>query len=141
MRNASTNRRFRLGCVVLFVCLCLLAPAKPAHAESLHAVAVEIVVGIVAVSVALTVAIVLTIRHQPSVTGCAAAGPGGLQIQSQGDNRTYLLVGDTGGLKPGERIKVQGKKGNDATRSSTFFVEKLKKDYGPCKGTAATAAP
>ena len=43
------------------------------------------------------------------------------------------LVGANLDLKPGERVKLQGKKKKDKSGHRTFQVNKLKKDYGPCK--------
>ncbi len=124
----------RLFAVVL--CCVLLSSPRPAHADSLHTIAVEVIVGVVAVSAAITVGIVLAIKHHPSVKGCAANGPDGLQLTNS-EGQTYLLIGDVGGLKAGDRIRVSGKKQKKATPAQKFIVEKSKV-YGPCPAGATT---
>jgi hypothetical protein len=132
------SRSLRLRCIALLVCMAILIPARPARAESLHTAAVEIIVAIVAVTAVITTVIVIGIRHAPSIQGCLRESPDGLEMASTGDNQTYLLTGDTASLKAGERVKIQGKKkGKDAAGNRHFFVEKFKKDYGPCSAAAA----
>ena len=92
-----------------------------------------------AVSVVATVLIVHAAHHSPTVTGCVAAGADGMTIQNEGDQQSFLLTGDTAGIKAGDRVKVQGKKkSKDASGSRHFFVEKFKKDFGPCQVAPAT---
>jgi hypothetical protein len=131
------SRFLRPRCIALLVCLGLLLPSKPARADGLQTTAVEVIVGIVAVTAVITTAVILAIRHHPSITGCVSHGPNGPAISQGG--QTYLLTGATANLPPGEQVKVEGKKKDtDSTGSRQFFVEKLKKDYGPC---AAAPAP
>jgi hypothetical protein len=45
-------------------------------------------------------------------------------------------LGITSDVKPGDRVRVQGKKkaiGKSSSGNPTFLVEKLAKDYGACK--------
>ena len=119
--------------VAILCCLLLVSP-RPAHADSLHTAVVEVIVGIVAVTAAVTVGVVLLVRHHPSVKGCAVSGPDGLQL-TNGDGQTFLLVGDLDGLKPGERVRVSGKKAKGSAPPGKFVVEKSQV-YGPCPATA-----
>lgn len=65
----------------------------------------------------------------------------GLDLQSESDKQTYLLIGDTATIKAGDRVKVAGKrKKKDASGAQHFLVERVGKDYGPCT-VPATAAP
>ncbi len=127
-------RMVRRRLVVLVAILSLLLPARAAKADEFGRDVALAVVAIVVVTAAITTAVVLSIRHHPSITGCATQGANGFEITSEGsDPQLYLLTGDTVGVKAGERIKVQGKKnGKDAMGSRHFFVEKIKKDYGAC---------
>ena len=127
------RKSLRRSFAVVLCCL-LLSSSRPAHADSLHAIAVEVVVSIVAVSAAITVGIVLAIKHHPSMKGCAATGPGGLQLTNS-DGQTYVLIGDTAGLKSGDRIHVSGQKQKKSAPEHRFIVEKSK-DYGPCPAGA-----
>jgi hypothetical protein len=124
----------RLFAVVL--CCLLLSSPRPAHADSLHTIAVEVIVSIVAVSAAITVGIVLAIKHHPSLKGCAANGPDGLQLTNS-EGQTYLLIGDVAGLKPGDRIRVSGQKQKNSAAERKFIVEKSKV-YGPCPAGATS---
>ena len=130
--SALVRRRL----VVLLVILALVFPARPARADEIKNEVIVAVVAIVVVTAAITTAIVLSIRHHPSISGCVTDGPAGMQMVNEGDQTSFLLTGDTVGVKAGERVKLQGKKnGRDATGSRHFFVEKIKKDYGVCRVT------
>ena len=123
------------------LCTCLLPVSTPAKAESLNAAADQIVIGIVAVVGAITVGVIFAIHHRNMefVSGCAASGPDGLALQNEGDQKTFLLLGKTADVKPGDRVRVKGKRVK-ATKGSnsnpTFQVEKLANDYGACKVAA-----
>jgi hypothetical protein len=50
-----------------------------------------------------------------------------------------MLMGDTADIKAGDRIRVKGKKKKkDSPAGGKFLVEKLAKNYGPCKALPAT---
>ena len=88
---------------------------------------------IAGVGVGVGLGVYFAVRHNNSLTGCAVSGANGLQLQSQGDQQIYALVGDTAGIRSGERIRVSGKKERtNAGASRQFLVEKLAKDYGFC---------
>jgi hypothetical protein len=55
-------------------------------------------------------------------------------LQNQGDGQTYSLTGEIAAIKPGEHIRITGKKSkNSGAVAHVFVVEKLSKDYGSCK--------
>ena len=96
--------------------------------------AVGIVVIIVAVGAAIGVGAYFLIRKAPSITGCAVTSPNGLSLQNEGDQQTYMLIGDVANIKADTRVRVSGKKKKkDAGGKRDFLVEKLAKDYGSCK--------
>jgi hypothetical protein len=125
------------------LCACLLPVSTPAKADSLKTVGDEIVIGIVAVAGAITVGVIFAIHYHNMefVWGCVASGPDGLALQNEGDQKTFQLLGKTADVKPGDRVRVKGKRVK-ATKGSnsnpTFQVEKLANDYGVCKVTAST---
>ena len=100
-----------------------------------------IAAAVVAIGAAAGLAIYFAVRpHHQSLTGCAVSGVTGLELQSQGDQRTYALIGEVAAIKPGERVRVSGKKQKNSTSTTQqFFVERLAKDYGSC--SSAPAAP
>jgi hypothetical protein len=86
-----------------------------------------------------TVVLVHTHNSHHTIKGCVVSGPAGIQIQSGSgaDMKTYTLAGDPN-IKVGDLVKVHGdkvKKVKNSTDNQTFTVEKLNKDYGPCKAT------
>jgi hypothetical protein len=101
---------------------------------------VGILVGIGVGGAAIGVGVYYAVHHGHSLNGCAVSGPGGLALQNRGDLQTYALVGEVSAIKPGDRIRVAGKKEKkNSGVPQQFLVEKLNKDYGSC--TAAPASP
>ncbi len=112
---------FSLRGVALLLCLMLATPSPPARADKLQTDATWIVVGI-------------------AVKGCADPGSDGLVLKTDSDQQSYRLIGLTAGLKPGDRVKVTGKKKKNPkgeTGPQRFLVEKVSRDYGPCQAAAA----
>jgi hypothetical protein len=96
-------------------------------------------VGVAAVAVVVigTVTLVHVHNSHHTIKGCVVAGPNGVQIRSDNGGKTYTLAGSTN-VKVGDLVKVHGdkvKKVKGSTDDETFTVEKLNKDYGPCKVT------
>jgi hypothetical protein len=98
-------------------------------------------VGVAAAAVITIGTVVLVHNHNShhTIKGCVVSGPEGIQIQSGSgsDMKTYTLAGDPN-IKVGDLVKVHGdkvKKVKNSTDPQTFTVEKLNKDYGPCKTT------
>jgi hypothetical protein len=53
-------------------------------------------------------------------------------ITEQNSQLSYTIVDAATELKPGERVKLQGKKKKDKSGNLTFRMKKIKHDYGPC---------
>ena len=101
---------------------------------------VGILAGIAGGSAAIGIGVYFAFHHGHSITGCTVAGANGIQLQSQGDQQIYALVGDIAGITSGERIRISGKREKkSAGVSRQFLVEKLDKTYGSC--TVAPATP
>jgi hypothetical protein len=96
---------------------------------------VWIVVAVVAIGAGIGLGIYFAVKpHHHSLTGCAGSGPNGPELVSENDQQTYALVGEVAGIKPGNRIRVSGKKDKKITSPHPqFLVEKLNQDYGACK--------
>jgi hypothetical protein len=50
--------------------------------------------------------------------------------------KTYALAGETANIKVGDLVRFHGtmrKKVKGSTGAQTFTVEKISRDYGPCK--------
>ena len=126
----------KLTAIVLCVSFFVLTPR---HAKAQTPVsagqAVGIFAAIAAVGAAIAVGIMIAVRHHPSITGCAAANGDSLTLLSEDDHQSYALSGDIAAIKPGDRVRLSGKKRSDRSGNHTFEVLKLRKDYGPCHTT------
>jgi hypothetical protein len=125
------RKLFRRALIVV-LCLLLITPTSPAKAESFGAIKDEVIIAIVVAGAAIGVGLYFAFHHGASLKGCAASGPGGLALTNQGDQLVYQLSGDTADIKPGDLVRVKGKKRHAKVSTPTFLVEKLSKDYGPC---------
>jgi hypothetical protein len=124
------------------VCALLVTVAtKPAIANSIptQSDVIWIGVGVAAIGAGIGIGIYYAVHHSHSLTGCAVSTANGFQLQSQGDQPTYALVGEVAGIKSGERIRVSGKEEKKSVGANRqFIVEKLNKDFGTCKVQSAT---
>ena len=83
-----------------------------------------------------TVVLIHVHHSNHTVKGCVSSDQNGLQVQTQGDVKTYALTGDTANIKVGELVQFHGakvKKVKGSAGNQTFTVEKISRDYGPCK--------
>jgi hypothetical protein len=98
----------------------------------------NIVIGIVAVSVAVVVIAVVVVhesRKKRTVTGCVTSGANGMSVTDERDKRIYSLSGNTADIKLGDRVTLQGKKAKpkDANAPLTWEVNKETRDFGVCQ--------
>ena len=73
------------------------------------------------------------LHNHGSLVGCVEQSTEGIKLITEKDKNTYALEGETAGLKPDERVHLKGKKSKDSSGSPTFEVQKVAKDFGPCK--------
>jgi hypothetical protein len=130
------TRTLRISIAVLLVCVYSVVSSRPADAQSGQIVSksdvVLIFVAVAAVGAAIGVGVYFAVRQPPSITGCVVSGSGGLTLLNESDHQTFLLMGDTGAVKPGDRVRVKGKKKKDSAGNRSFLVDQVKKDYGAC---------
>jgi len=101
-------------------------------------------IGIVAGSAAAITIVTIVLVHNahPTLKGCITAGPGGMLMQNEGDQKTYALNGSTASVRVGDIVKVKGKKytkQTDSAGNQEFAVTLLGKDHGPCKALRVPA--
>jgi hypothetical protein len=90
-------------------------------------------VAVAAIGAGIGIGIYYAVHHNHSLTGCAVSGANGLELQNKGDQQTYALVGAVSGIKPGERVRVSGKRAKKSSGPAPqFIVEQVSKDFGPC---------
>jgi hypothetical protein len=135
----SMIRKLLRRVLVCVLCLSLLPTNIPARAsDSLQTTANEIAGGIIAVTAAIAVvAVVLVVHYKPAtIKGCVASGPNGLELFDSSDKLTWELAGVTSDIKPGEVVKLKGKKKHGKGGApSTFTVKESGKNYGACPAT------
>lgn len=118
----------------IVVCgLLMTAATRPAAANSIptNTDVVWIGVGIAAIGAAIGVVVFYAIHHSQSLTGCTVAGTSGLALENKDDQQIYSLVGDVGAIRPGERVRVTGKRVKKSAPPQ-FLVEHVKNDFGAC---------
>ena len=126
-------------CGVLIVALGV-ALAKPAEAQFINGQigpsAGPIVAGIVGTAAAVVVVTVLVIHYSKkrAISGCVISGESGMTLTDEKDKQTYTLSGDTTDIKPGDRMKLQGKKvkPKDPDRTLVWEARQVSKNYGAC---------
>lgn len=73
-------------------------------------------------------------HKRATVVGCV--GPNGSTLMSEKNKQTYSITSDKGvELKPGERVKVSGKK-IGKNEDFALQVDRLREDYGSCQQQA-----
>ncbi|HSZ64538.1 MAG TPA: hypothetical protein VK828_22260 [Terriglobales bacterium] len=128
--------KFLAGLLVFVLSFIL---CKPAHADSgtIGGVGTGTIVGvIVGVVAAVAVVAIVAIHYsrKRTITGCVKPTPNGMTVSDEKNDRTYTLSGDIAGIKPGERLTLQGKKIKPSTGNSLGWeVSKMQTDLGVCQ--------
>lgn len=130
-----TQRYSWRGTLVLILCIALAAPVE---AKGWPPTGGEIVAGIVGVSVAIVVIAVVVVHESTkkrTITGCVLSGENGMRLTDEKDKRMYTLSGNTAGVKPGDRMTLQGKKRNPTGKNENplWEVSNESKDFGTCQ--------
>ena len=124
-----------LWCGILIVSF-VASLAMPARAVNSGGIVITIAATTAAVTIAAFVTLSTLHHHRKKivVTGCVIAGDKGMTVTDEEDRKTYLLSGDMTGIKPGDRMKVEGKrtktKSPDKTR--VWEAKEVVKDLGVC---------
>jgi hypothetical protein len=129
----TSNHLWR-GIAIVALSVVLVTPAR---ADKLQTEGEEIVIGIVAVAAALVVATVLIIHYSKkrTITGCVSSGENAMTLTDEKDKQTYALSGNTAGIKPGDRMRLQGKKVKPKGPDKTLVweIREVKRDFGLCQ--------
>jgi hypothetical protein len=122
---------------VVLIAVLSAALVRQARAETLTAAGDQIVIGIVVVSAAVAVGITLLVLHQKhkksSITGCVGSSAGGMNVTNEKDKRVYALAGNPPGVKPGDRMTLEGKSRNGGGTMPVFEARSVIKDLGACQ--------
>jgi hypothetical protein len=124
---------WRSGLIVV-LSVALVIPAKARGFPSGGAIAGAIA-GAAAALVIVTVVVIHESSKRRTITGCVHSEENGMSVVDEKDKRTYTLSGNTAGIKPGDRVTLQGKKikpkGTDKTL--TWEAKNVTKDFGVCQ--------
>jgi hypothetical protein len=129
-----TQRCFCCGVVVVALTMVLVVPAKAVSAEG---VLITVAATTVAAAIA-TVVIVASVQHRSKkivVTGCVIAGEKGMTLTDDEDRKIYVISGNTPGIKPGDRMTLQGKKVKGPDKTRVWEAREVIKDFGVCQET------
>ena len=133
MKAVYLNILAKVALGALLVTPSLTAKAQTGAGCGCKTEVVGIAVGIAAGGAALGIGAYYAIHHGHSLNGCVVTGPNGLELQNQRDQQAYALIGETAAAKPGEHIRISGKKQKtNGGAPRQFLMEKLSKDFGLC---------
>lgn len=113
-----------------------VALTVPARGESLQTAGDQILAGLIVVSVAAGVLVTVLVLHykhkKVAITGCVFSAQNSLSLTDEKDKRSYTVSGDPVGIKPGDRITLEG---NRKHRNNTLVFEahRVIKDFGICQ--------
>src|SRR3954454_10693096 len=130
MRCGMNAGRNQILAKAVVCALLVTAATKPAVASiPTKADVAWMGIAIGAIGAGIGVGIYYAVHHNHSLTGCAVSGTNDLELENHGDQQTYSLVGAVSAIKPGNRIRVSGKKvKKSAGPIPQFLVEELSKD-------------
>lgn len=121
--------------IVVLACASLLATPTPAAGQKIvsNGEIAGVIAGIVVAGAVIGVGTYYLIHKRASITGCAVGNQNNVELRNDSDQQIYVLSGDLGAIKSGDRVQVKGKKSKDSSAGRSFLVEKLVRNYGPCK--------
>ena len=129
-----TQQRF---CCALLVVVLTVGTAKPARAVNTEKVLIIIAATAAAAAIAIgvTVSLVQHKRQKIVITGCVIPGDKGMKVTDEEDKKTYILSGDTSGIKAGDRMKLVGKraKAKNPDKSRVWETKQVIENFGVCQ--------
>lgn len=131
-----TQNCFWRGVLIVVLSVVLATPAEAQSGKIVNTgQIVAAIVGVAAALVVVTVVIIHESSKKRTVTGCVNSEENGMSVTDEKDKRIYALSGNTAGIKPGDRITLQGKKvrpkGSDKTL--VWEAKRVTKDFGACQ--------
>jgi hypothetical protein len=129
------------GVLIIALSVTLAVPAKaqgfPFPSGPIEGVPGGLIVAGVLVTAAALIVITVVVVHyskKRAITGCVISGESGMTVTDEKDKHLYMLSGNTTGVKPGYRMKLQGKKVKQKGPDKTLVWEArlVSKNYGAC---------
>ena len=96
---------------------------------------VAAIVGVAAAVVVVAVVVIHQVSKKRTITGCVNSKENGMSLRNEKDKRIYALSGNTAGIKPGDRMTLQGKKAKPKGTDETLVWEakRVAQDFGTCQ--------
>ena len=121
------------GALIVVLSVVLAKPAEASGYPSGGAIAGAIV-GVAAAVVIVAVVVIHKSSAKRTITGCVNSGENGMSVTDDKDKRLYALSGNTAGIKPAERMTLQGKKIKPKDgKALVWETKKITKDFGVCQ--------
>src|ERR1700687_129981 len=128
--------KYLLGVLIIALSFVLCMPAEAQNSGKIvsNATIAGVIVGVVA-GVAVIAIVAIHYSKKRTITGCVKSGGSGLTFTDEKDKQIYALSGATTGIKPGDRMKLQGKKvkSRDPSQPLEWETKKVAKDFGVCQ--------
>ena len=128
--------------IALSIVLCVPAKAQSSPGIGFPsgpigcACAGEIIGGAIGVVAGIAVITIVAIHYSKkrTITGCVVPRGSRMTVTDEKNQQTYDLFGNTAGVAPGERMKLEGKKVKSGGPDKTLAwkAKKVAKDYGAC---------
>jgi hypothetical protein len=132
------DRLLQRPTAIVLIWMSLRLLARPAEIQS-YVPNKDLAIGYGAIAAGVVTLIYSSINEGHFIKGCTVSSQSGLQLQDEGNNRTYMLLGVTANIQPGDRIRLKGKKSTkDSSGNRVFLVQQIVKEYGHCKVQPAT---
>ena len=124
------------GVLIVVLCAALATPARAQSGGKIvsNGTIAGVIVGIVAAVVVVAI-VAIHYSRKRTITGCVSSGGSGLTITDEKDKQPYALSGNTAGIKPGDRMRVQGKKveSKGANKTLVWEAKAVSRDFGVCQ--------
>ena len=120
--------------IALSVVLCIPAEAQNSGKIVSNGTIAGVIVGVIA-AVAVVAIVAIHYSRKRALTGCVHSGPNGMTVTDEKDKQIYALSGDTTNIKPGHRMKLQGRKAKSKGGDMTLVweEERVTRDFGVCQ--------
>ena len=120
--------------IALTFVLCIPVKAQNSGKIVSNGTIAGVIVGVVA-GVAVIAIVAIHYSKKRAITGCINSGANGITVTDEKDKQSYSLSGDTRNIKPGDRMRLQGKRAKSKGSDNTLVWEtrKVIKDFGVCQ--------
>ena len=106
--------------IALTFALCIPVEAQNSGKIVSNGTIAGVIVGVVA-GVAVVAVVAIHYSKKRTITGCVNSGANGMTVTDEKDKQIYALSGDTTNIKPGDRMRLQGKKAKSKGPDKTLY--------------------